>query len=744
MAKLSTGNLAGVSGRHPWVTIGVWLLFLVLAAIISSSLLKGSLTTKDDFTTEVDSKRANTLLEKRLPGSDKINEIVVIKSSQLKVDDQAYQKFAGKLFGDVMNLGDKVVDGAIGYYQTGSPVMVSADRRATIMQLTMAGDEDDAKKNIGRVHKVIERADKDKRFSVSVVGRATVDKDLQEISEKDLRTGEAYGIGTALVVLVLVFGAVIAAGIPMVMAVAAIVAAVGLTALVGQTFELSFFVVNMISMMGLAVGIDYSLFIVSRYREERARGLEKIEAITTAGNTASRAVLFSGLTVILALLGMFLIPYTIFKSLAIGAVLVVVTAVQASLTLLPAVLGILGDKVNALSIPFFGRRSTTGDKDGGFWDWVSRSIMRRPLISLVLGVGILLAAIIPYFNINLGLNSGAGSLPDGLKSKRAFEVLENEFTVGLMSPVQVVIDGKVKSKAVQKGIERLQAKLATDKKFGPAAVVVNKKGNLALLNVPLSADATSDKAINAVEKLRDRYIPKAFKDVKAKVLVTGVTAQTTDFLKVTDDYTPYVFAFVLGLSFLLLTVVFRSLVVPIKAVIMNLLSVGAAYGLIVFVFQEGYGADFFGFKQVDKVEAWLPLFLFSILFGLSMDYHVFLLSRIREHFDQTMDNGESVAFGIKATGRIITGAALIMVVVFGGFASGELVMFQQMGFGLAVAVLLDATIVRSVLVPAGMKLLGANNWYLPTALQWLPDLSIEGGNGADGNEVEEFEREAVS
>jgi RND superfamily putative drug exporter len=527
----------------------------------------------------------------------------------------------------------------------------------------------------------------------------------------------------ALIVLVAVFGAVVAGIVPIAMGIASIVVATGITAVVGQFMDFSFFVTNMISMMGLAVGIDYSLFIVSRYREERHRGLAKLEAIAASGSTASRAVFFSGMTVVFALAGMLILPTTIFRALALGAIFVVLVAVLASLTFLPALLTLLGDRVNSLRV--FRRKQNVDSDSHPFWDRITHGVMGRPAISLIVGAGLLLAAAFSYFDIDTGI-SGVSTLPQATDSRQAFETLSRDFPGGLDSPVEIVVDGDVNSAEVKQGTGELTSLMSSDKIFGPARSEVSEAKDTARITAPVLADPSSPAATGAVERLRERYVPQAFGGVDANVLVGGATAFNKDFFDITDQYTPIVFAFVLGLSFLLLTIVFRSLVVPIKAIILNLLSVGAAYGLIVLVFQKGVGADLLGFQQVEVIEAWLPLMLFSILFGLSMDYHVFLLSRIREHFDLTQDNTESVAFGLRTTGGLITGAAIIMVAVFGGFAAGNLVMLQQMGFGLAVAVLIDATIVRSVLVPATMKLLGDRNWYLPRWLSWLPDMRFEG------------------
>ncbi len=487
----------------------------------------------------------------------------------------------------------------------------------------------------------------------------------------------------------------------------------------------------MISMMGLAVGIDYSLFVVSRYREERAHGREKIDAIAVAGGTASRAVFFSGMTVVLALCGMLLIPTTIFRSLAAGAIAVVLVAVVASLTLLPAILGLMGDRVNSLRVPFLYRRRTLdAEHERGFWGWAARTVMARPVISLVAAAGVLVLAALPVFGIKTGF-SGISTYPNDVQSKRAFTVLARDFSGGLTQPTQIVIDGQVGSPAVQRGMERLQAELANDPIFGPSQVQANQAGDLAMISVPVNADPASEPAYDAIRHLRADLIPQALSGTPARVLVGGQTAFAVDFFDLTARYTPIVLGFVLGLSFLLLMVVFRSVVVPLLGVLLNLLSAGAAYGLLVFVNQNGHGAGLFGFQRVETIEAWLPLFLFSVLFGLSMDYQVFLLSRIRERYDLTGDNRAAVSFGLRSTGGIITGAALIMVAVFGGFALGKLVFLQEMGFGLAIAVLIDATIVRSVLVPAAMKLLGNRNWYLPRWLEWLPKVRVDAPHGDD-------------
>ncbi|MDP6402293.1 MAG: MMPL family transporter [SAR202 cluster bacterium] len=608
--------------------------------------------------------------------------------------------------------------------------MVSDDRRTIIIPLTMAGDFDDATNNIGQVVDVVDEADARGDFEVLITGQAAVGKDFQEVGQEGMEKGETVGVPVALIILVLLFGAVIAAFIPLVLALVSIFVALGAAALVGQFFALSFFVTNIIFMIGLAVGIDYSLFIVARYREERAKGHEKLEAIVRTGRTANRAVFFSGVTVVIALIGMLLVPFNVFVGLGIGAILVVICSMLAALTLLPAVLSLLGDRINKLSIPFVGDVQARFDeqRSGGFWDRVSHGVMRQPIISLLLGGGLLIAAAVPLLNLSTGF-AGVSTMPDTVPSKRGFDILDAKFTAGDVTPAQIVIDGDIDSPAVREGIDNLTALLESDPEqaFGtPLPEEVSAQRDLLLLSVPVAGDSAEDVAQDAITRLRSEYIPAAFGTAPGtQVYVTGETAFNLDFFTQATSAAWIVFPFVLGVSFLLLMVVFRSIVVPLKAILLNLLSVGATYGILVLTFQNGWGEKLGLLKQFDIIEAWIPLFLFSILFGLSMDYHVFLLSRIRERFDQTQDNTASVAFGIRSTVRLITGAALIMVSVFWAFSAGDIIGLQQMGFGLGIAILLDATIVRMVLVPSSMRLLGKWNWYLPSGLNWLPDFRVE-------------------
>jgi uncharacterized membrane protein YdfJ with MMPL/SSD domain len=726
--KLSPQGVARWSAKRRLTVIGIWVVLFLAGGLLTARYLGGALTTQAGFTNNPDSRQAQQLLEQRLSGPRRSNEVVIVRSDSQTVSDPQFKAYVQRLKADIDALGPGVVQATQDPYRAGGR-FVSDDRHATLVPVTMAGSLDDANNNIDQVLDRTLHAQHPAGFKVWVAGEATTAKDSNTIAEQDLRKGETIGIIAALAILIVVFGTLAAAVVPIVLAIMAIVVALGLVSLLGLAFDLSFFITNMITMIGLAVGIDYSLFTVSRCREERARGRDKLAAIGAAGGTANRAVFFSGMTVVLALAAMLLNPTTIFRSIAAGAIVVVLVAVSASLTLLPALLAVMGDRVNALRVPvLFRRRQADVERTHGLWAGVARRVMARPVTSLVAAVGILALAAVPLFGIRTGF-AGISTFPDDVQSKQAFAVLSWDFTAGgLTSPVQIVVDGKVRSPAVTAAISRLQADLKADRTFGPSTVQYNKQGDLALVVVPVNGDPSGQAATAAVRHLRTVTIPAAFEGVNANVKVGGQTAGGIDFFDLTHFYTPFAIAFVLALSFLLLVVVFRSVVLPALGVVLNLLSAGAAYGLLVWVFQQGHGAGLLGFRQVETIESWLPLFLFSVLFGLSMDYQVFLLSRIQERYAHTLDNRDAVAFGLRTTGGIITGAAVIMVAVFAGFAAGRLVALQQVGFGLAVAVLIDATLVRSVLVPAAMTLLGKWNWYLPRWLGWLPQVRIEGGH----------------
>src|SRR5829696_812887 len=634
-----TERLATAAARHPGLTIWAWIAAVVLSIVFVVFFLGDALSGEAEQLNNPESEQAYALIGERLPPDPNLTtDVVLIRSDSVATDTPGFGVRSLPL-----RQALEETDGVV-YV---NPEPVARTERALVYELGL--EDETAAEN---VQEVLEQHE-DGNFDLFLTGEWSVERDFLTLSEEDLQKGELqFGLPVALIVLILVFGAIVAGLVPLALAIVAILTALGLVALIGTVFELSVFTINMLTGMGLALGIDYALFVVSRFREERSGGRDKLDAIAATGATASRAVLFSGCAFIIAMFGLLLIPNTIFRSLAAGAILVGITSVVAALTLLPAVLSLLGKRVNALRIPILGR----------------------------------------------GAERGTGTTDN----------------------IEVVVDGDVEDPETRTAVEQLAEDMRANDTFRQVETEFHPEERLAVVEALPTGDSRDDRALDAVRTLREEEIPGA------RMLVTGETAESIDYYALTDRWLPILLAVVLTLSFILLTVAFRSIVVAGKAIVLNLLSVGAAYGVLILVFQKGIGNEVFGFQQVDFIEAWVPLFLFAVLFGLSMDYHVFLLSRIRERYVQTGDNDEAVAHGIGSTARLITGAALIIIAVFGGFAVGDLVMFQQMGFGVAIALLIDATIVRSVLLPAAMKLLGDWNWYLPTWLEWLPDFHVEG------------------
>jgi RND superfamily putative drug exporter len=714
--KFSTQAIAVASARHPWRTIAAWGVVATLALVAIGALLGGALTTEGRPTNNPESERAEDARAQAFPGGSRATEAIVVRSQTHTADSPEFRRFVGTLADELRTL-----DGIEVPMESEPASVISRDGRAALGLLTVY-DADYA----GDVIATVREADAHPDFEVAVTGEKTREHDFNQLSQDDLKSGELqFGLPAALIILLLVFGGVVAGLVPLLMAMFSIVVALGLTALLAQEFELSVFVVNMLTGMGLALGIDYALFVVSRYREERGRGRVPLDAISASGSTASRAVLFSGTAFVIAMFGMLIVPSSIMRSLAVGAILVGAVSVAAALTLLPALLGLLGDRVDALRIPLIGSRSTEkANPEGRFWGAIVRRVLRRPGLSLAVSVAILLALASPIFAMKVGTN-GVSTLPERFESRQGFTVLAHEFPEATTEPTEIVVTENSSRPEVRRALAGLQTTLAADPRFANGRIERSADGQTAVLAVPVRGDPSGEAAIDGVRDLRSRIVPAAFRDTDAEVLVGGLTSENIDYFDSVIDPAPIVIAFVLGLTFVLLTIVFRSLVVAGLSVALNLLSVGAAFGLLVLVFQQGVGAGLLGFEQVDSIEAWVPLFLFSVLFGLSMDYQVFMLSRIKERYDETGDTGDAVRFGVSSTARIITGAALIIVAVFAGFARGDLIMFQQMGFGVAVALLIDATLIRSVVLPAAMGVLGRWNWYLPSWLRWLPRVRME-------------------
>jgi RND superfamily putative drug exporter len=611
---------------------------------------------------------------------------------------------------------------ATGEVSGARPVAVSRDGHSALISVQIRSDSGAAP-----VEKVVEQANGG-AFQVGITGFHSTGYDFGKQSQTDLEKGElAFGLPAALIVLVLVFGAVFAGLVPVLMAILSIIVALGFVALISLEFSLSVFIVNMLTGMGLALGIDYSLFVVSRYREERGHGLAKDDAIARSGATASRAVLFSGSTFVIALLGMFIVPTSIMRSLALGAILVGIVSVAAALTLLPAVMSLVGDRVNSWRVPYFGRNLGRADTaEGNFWRRIVNGVLRRPALSLAVSVGAMLVLAAPIFGLHIGAN-GVSTLPSTLPSRQGYDLLQRAFPVQNPEPVRIVAVGGDPA-VVRRDLRQLDRRIAGEGSFGAGTIQATTNptiGHVALLTSPVRGDPVGGAAVAAVRDLRANVIPSIFDGSGARVYVGGVTAENVDYFDAVTNPTPYVLLFVLGLSFILLTIAFRSIVVALVSVLLNLLSVGAAYGLLTLIFLDGHGASLFGFQHTHVIDAWVPLFLFSVLFGLSMDYQVFLMSRIKERYDQSGSTHDAVVGGVATTARIITGAAVIIVVVFAGFAAGKLVMFQQMGFGVAIALLLDATVIRSVVLPSTLALLDRWSWYLPRWLEWLPHVEVE-------------------
>jgi uncharacterized membrane protein YdfJ with MMPL/SSD domain len=720
--RLSTERIARASARHPWRAVGGWLGVIVAAFVCIGAFLAGGLTTDGAPTNNPASKRAEAIVDRSFPPAQRreLTDVLIVRSSQYAVDAPRFRDFESDLVREIRGVSG--VASVRSYVSDRDPSLVSRDRHATLIQIDVPDDGD-----IDGVLDIVDRSGRALPFTIAITGTDTLNHDFNELSQDDLKSGELqFGLPAALIVLVLVFGAVVAGLIPLLMAIVSIIVALGLTALLSLEFGLSVFIVNMITGMGLALGIDYSLFIVSRYREERGGGRAELDAITASGATASRAVLFSGTAFVVAMLGMLIVPSSIMQSLAAGAILVGIASVLTALTLLPALLGLIGDGVNRLRVPVIGSRSIEEtNPEGRFWRRIVEAVQRRPALSLAAAAIPLLVLASPVLGINTGA-TGVATLPDRFASKQGFQELERSFPGATANPALIVVANDATSRDVGAALVRLQRTLADDPRFGFGRIVRSASGDEALLTAPVGGDPAGEEATAAIADLRSHVIPHVFDGTDATVYVGGTAAENVDYVHFLSAPAPYVVALVLVLTMILLTIVFRSIVISATAVLLNLLSVGAAYGLLVLVFQHGLGAGLFGFTRYDTIEAWVPLFLFSVLFGLSMDYQVFLLSRIRERYLETNDTKDAVAWGVASTARLITGAALIIVVVFLGFAMGDLIMFQQMGFGVAVALLIDATVIRSVLVPAAMTLLGNWNWYLPSWLTWLPEVHIEG------------------
>ena len=695
------------------------------------TLLGSALTSDSSLTNHPDSVAAQELIDARLHGQASVDEFIVVRSENLVASDPAFGSRVPALAADIRSGG--AVQRISSYLDPGGKILVSADRHAT----RVAGRPRRAQGRADRRSHLDRRSrERGAGFAAHVTGAYTLDRDLEELSASDLSKGELqFGLPAALLVLLLVVGTLFGVAIPMLMAIISIVVALAVTAVVGQAFELNLFILNMVVAMGLALGIDYSLFIISRLREERHRGRGTREAILIVAGTATRAVMFSGTAFALAMIAMLLVPDTTLRSLGLGAVIVGVVSVLVALTFHPALLMVLGDRVDRLRVPWLGSRDRRLGRRGGTRLATRRAGRDAPSRDQPdRHHGRAARARLPGARPAHGRRRDHGA-PGQQTAKQGLLALQRDFPSGATDPVTHRRRRIGADPATQQGLTRAARRARHRPRLRRRRVERSRPGRASPSpRVPLSVEPTSARASAAIDRLRESYVPRAFGAAAPRVFVGGAAAEARDNFAVNSRWLPIVIAFVLALSFVLLLLAFRSIAIPLTAIAVNLLSVGAAYGLLVLVFQKGVGAELLGFTQVERIDAWMPIFLFSVLFGLSMDYQVFLLSRIHERWSATGDTAGAIVHGVASTARLITGAAAIIIVVFTGFATGQLVAFQEMGFGIAVALALDATLVRLLLIPAAMRVLGERNWYLPQWLQWLPNLQVEGPPADDGTD----------
>ncbi len=615
-------------------------------------------------------------------------------------------------------------------YAAANRARISADRHSVLLRFEIAGTDSEAKDRVGATLRATAAAQATHRdFAVEQFGEASAEKQLTEVISKDFQRALFTSPPITLIILLITFGALVAASIPLLLALTAVMGTIGIVALISHISPVDNSINEVILLIGLAVGVDYSMFYLRREREERERGSRGEAALAAAAATSGRAVLVSGLTVMLAMAGMYLAGAPTFESFATGTIIVVAVAVVGSLTVLPALLAWLGDRVENGAVPIISRMPWNAGENG-LWARILNPVLRHPVVSVIAAGGVLVALAIPAFSLRLAV-PGPRTLPQNLAVVKTYNKIQATFPGDAIPATVAIRSGDVTSPEMARAIGALRARAAASQLFKqPSTLKVNSAHTVAEVDIPVVGDGSDSASGAALAQLRDTLIPATVGSVPdATAEVTGQTASSKDFNDTMKSHAPLVFAFVLSAAFLLLLVTFRSLVIPIKAIVLNLLSVGAAYGVLVWIFQYGHLESLLDFKSTGSITSWMPLFLFVVLFGLSMDYHVFILSRIREAFDRGRSTEEAVAHGIKSTAGVVTSAAVVMVSVFAIFATLSLLIFKQLGIGLAVAVLLDATLVRGVLLPATMKLLGDWNWYLPRWLEWLPHVGPGDGRG---------------
>ncbi len=720
-----SNNFAARMGRwsasHWKTAVFGWLAFVVAAFAIGNAV---GIKYLDDTDLNVgEARKADKMIDAGFPAdAEKQGEIVLIQSKQHTAGDAAFRALVLDV---TKTLGTfKEVSEVETPLQPGNEDLVSKDRHAAMVQFTPQGTYDEAALYIEDIEAAV--AEVQKRhddFYVEELGSVSTNKAADEVFNGMLAKAAMIALPIALLILLFVFGSAVAALLPLLLAITAVLATNALIAIPSQFIPVQESVAHVVLLIGLAVGVDYSLFYLRREREERAAGRGERAALEAAAATSGRAVLISGITVLIAMAGMFFSGDKGFMSFSIGTMMVVAVAMIGSLTVLPALLSKLGDRVEKGRIPFV-HRLRRKDGESRVWGAVLDRVLRRPVVSVVTAVAVLVALTAPALTLNTTTTSVDDiSIPEIEPVKR----FDKAFPGG-NEPASIAIQaGDVTAEPVRDAIAELQREaLASGRMGNPMDVEVSDDKSTAVVTMTLAGSGTDDTSYAALSTLRDELLPQTVGQVDGVAYaVTGMTAADKDSSRAMKKSMPLVFGFVLLFAFVLMLVSFRSIVVALKAIVLNLLSVGAAYGVLVAAFQWGWGENLLDFESNGGITPWLPTFLFVILFGLSMDYHVFIISRIREAYDRGLSNEEAVTHGIKTTASVVTSAATVMVATFGVFALLPLIDMKEMGVGLAVAVLIDATIVRAVLLPATMKLLGDRNWYLPRWLQWLPRLEHE-------------------
>ena len=713
-------NIAARAGRwsaaHPWTAILSWIAFVLVATALGAAT--GTSELEEDGVGE--SGRAERTLDRAFP--DATGEEILVQSTRMRASDPEFRAVLRDIGRRVSHLpGVTEVRTPL---ERGGREQVSRDGRSAIVSVELKGDE--AEERVGAVLAAVRSAKRaHPAFRIGEYGGASVDRAFSETQDRDFARAERLSIPITLGILVLAFGAFVAAGLPMLLALTSVAATIGLIGPLSQVWPVDEGVGSVILLIGLAVGVDYSMFYIRREREERAAGRSAEAALQAAAATSGRAVLVSGLTVMVAMAGMYVAGAATFTAFATGTILVVGVAMIGSITVLPAVLAKLGDRIDRGRVPLL-KRLKIDDGQGSrslrrLLDWV----LRRPAVAGVLATALLVGLAAPAIGLRTALPEDE-DLPRDLEVMQVYDRIERAFPGGPHPHVVVVRAADVRDARVSAAIAELRRRAVAEGDMRePVEVSVSRDATVAAVELPAPGSGTDARSRASLAELRERIVPETLGRVPGvRTDVAGVTAGTGDFNALMAERVPWVFAFVLTMAFVLLLITFRSIVVPIKAIVLNLLSVGAAYGVLVIVFQHGVGQELIGFERTGPIASWLPLFLFVILFGLSMDYHVFILSRVREAVDRGMSTDAAVGHAIRATAGTVTSAAVVMIAVFGIFATLSSIQFKQMGVGLGAAVLIDATVVRVVLLPAAMKLLGEHNWYLPRALGWLPRVGV--------------------